>query len=111
MPKYRMIWYFGVLTEIGRQMELLVLGWLLLEITNSPLQFGVFFFANNLPRPVFSIFTGLIADRFDRNKILWAGALINVISGIVVFALIYVESIVPYHIFIASCINGSCRAI
>ena len=111
MPKYRMIWYFGVLTEIGRQMELLVLGWLLLEITNSPLQFGVFFFANNLPRPVFSIFTGLIADRFDRNKILWAGALINVISGIVVFALIYVESIVPYHIFIASWINGSCRAI
>ena len=92
-------------------MELLVLGWLLLEITNSPLQFGVFFFANNLPRPVFSIFTGLIADRFDRNKILWAGALINVISGIVVFALIYVESIVPYHIFIASWINGSCRAI
>ncbi len=111
MPKYRMIWYFGVLTEIGRQMELLVLGWLLLELTNSPLQFGVFFFANNLPRPVFSIFTGLIADRFDRNKILWIGALINVISGIVVFALIYAESIVPFYIFIASWINGSCRAI
>lgn len=111
MPKYRMIWYFGVMTEIGRQMELLVLGWLLLELTNSPLQFGVFFFANNLPRPVFSVFTGLIADRFDRNKILWAGALINVISGVAIFSLIYADSIVPIHIFIASWVNGSCRAI
>ena len=48
---FRTIWYVGSLGEVGRRMELLVLSWLLLQLTDSYFQLGLVFAFNNLPRP------------------------------------------------------------
>ena len=69
---FRAIWYVGSLRELSRRMELLVLSWLILQATQSPFQLGLVLVFNNLPRPALSLFTGFIADRFDRWRILMA---------------------------------------
>ena len=60
---FRAIWYVGSLFEFARRTEMLALSWLILQLTDSYFQLALVLVFNNLPRPVLSLFTGLIADR------------------------------------------------
>ena len=79
---YRVLWCVGGLSELVRGMELLVLGWLVLQDTDDPFQLGLILVFNSLPRPIFSLFTGFIADRFSRLRILIISQTINVLARI-----------------------------
>jgi len=70
---FRLIWYVGSVGEFGRRMELLVLSWLILQLTDSYFQLGLVLAFNNLSRPMISMFTGYIADRFPRARVLIVG--------------------------------------
>ena len=73
-PAFRLVWYVGGVAEFSRRMELLVLSWLILQITDSYFQLGLVLFFNNAGRPVsFPSSTGYIADRFSRKKVLLTG--------------------------------------
>jgi len=51
-------------------MELLVLGYLILQLTDSPFQVGLIAVFLNAPRPVLALFAGVIADRLDRRRVM-----------------------------------------
>lgn len=48
---FRVIWYVGSLGEVGRRMELLVLSWLVLQLTDSYFQLGLVLACNQYPAP------------------------------------------------------------
>ena len=103
---FRVIWYVGSLREISRRMELLVLSWLILQATQSPFQLGLVLVFNNLPRPFLSLFTGLIADRFNRWRILAAGQLINTGIAVTLLALLATDAIAAWHVYAAVFMQG-----
>ena len=86
-------------------MELLVLSWLVLQATNSPFQLGLVLVFNNLPRPFFSLFTGWIADRFSRHLMLIAAQVSNMLTAGSLLALIILDVIQPWHVFLVVFIN------
>ena len=92
-------------------MELLVLGWLILEVTDSPFQLGLVLVFNNLPRPIVSFFTGFIADRFSRHRMLLVSQTTNAITSAVLLTLFVVASIDPWHVFIAISVLGITKAL
>ena len=98
---FRVIWYVGSLGEVGRRMELLVLSWLVLQLTDSYFQLGLVLAFNNLARPMVSMFTGYIADRFPRGRILIAGKVINVLTTAALLAWIAYDFdlIKPWDVF------------
>ena len=110
---FRTIWYVGSLGEFARRTELLVLSWLILQLTDSYLQLGMVLVFNNLPRPAISLFTGLIADRFDRRLILFIAQTVNTsTAGAVLTALIVdIDAIKPWHVFAVIFLQGALRAI
>ncbi len=65
---YRHYFAGSVLTQITMQMQLLVLGWQVLEATGSAFWVGIVAFAYGLPLLVLSPFTGVLADRFKRQR-------------------------------------------
>ncbi len=70
-PQYRLLWISALATYTGRWIETVVVSWLVLELTNSPLLVGLLGtcrFAGMLLGP----FCGTIADRFPRRRILLA---------------------------------------
>lgn len=67
---FRTLWTVKAVNEISRRMELLALGYLVLRMTDSPFQVGLIAVFLNLPRPFFSLFAGLVADRLDRRQVL-----------------------------------------
>ncbi|MCH8802405.1 MAG: MFS transporter, partial [Chloroflexi bacterium] len=110
---FRIIWYVGSLGEFGRRMELLVLSWLILQLTDSYFQLGLVLAFHNLSRPLVSMFTGYIADRFPRGRVLVAGQTINVLTTATLLTVIAYDFdlIEPWHVFGAVFIMGLTKAI
>ncbi len=67
---YRLFWTGSFLSNIGTWMQSVAQGWLVLQLSNSPFWLGVVGFAGSLPILVFSLVGGVVADLFDRRKLL-----------------------------------------
>src|SRR5206468_2909659 len=58
------------LSNIGSWMQSVAQAWLVLQLTNSPFYLGLDGFANTIPIAVFALWGGVVADRFDRRRLL-----------------------------------------
>lgn len=65
---YRLFWTGNFLSNIGTWMHQVALGWLVLEMTNSPFLLGLVGFAQFVPALLFSLPGGVIADRVNRRR-------------------------------------------
>ncbi len=110
-PRFRAIWYVVNVAELTRWMELLVTSVLVYSLTDSALMLGLVLGFENLPRPIFSPFTGILADRFDRKKIWFSSLAIKAGAGIALFVLLLTGQIAPWHIFAAMLLQGISRAL
>ena len=108
---YRVLWCVGGLVEMVRGMELLILGWLILQTTDSPFQLGLVLVFHSLPRPLLSLFTGFIADRFSRRRILIISQTINVLAATGLLTLIVLSLIQPWHAFVLAFTSGATKAL
>ena len=97
--------------ELTRWMELLVTSVLVYSLTDSALMLGLVLAFENLPRPIFSPFTGIIADRFDRKKIWIIALVIKFAGGVALFVLLWSGQIAPWHVFAAMLLQGISRAL
>jgi hypothetical protein len=50
-------------------MDLILLGWLAFQLTDSPFMVGLAAFARSAPLRVLGPFTGLVADRMHRGRV------------------------------------------
>jgi MFS family permease len=108
---FRPIWYVGGLAEVSRRLEMLVLSWLVLQTTDSPFQLGLILVFNNLPRPLFSLFAGLIADRFSRRRILFAAQTTNTALAAMILGFLWLEQLATWHIFLAVFLQGITKSL
>ena len=69
-PGYRYLWSASVLWNQARWMDRVVLGWVVLEITNSLWDLAVMEALRWLPLLIFGLAGGAIADRVDRRWVL-----------------------------------------
>lgn len=69
-PNYR-LWFWGqMISLLGSWMQTTAQGFLVFELTHSPVFLGYVGFASGVPSWLFTIFGGVIADRFPRRTIL-----------------------------------------
>ena len=105
------MWVARWIHEISRRMELIVLGYLIYELTDSAFHVGLISVFLNGPRPPLSLVAGMLADRLDRWRIL-AGIhtfYLVVASGLLV--LLYLEMIQPWQVFIAILFQGTAKVL
>lgn len=76
-PRYRGLWLAGLFANAARWMDLLVLGWVALELSNSPLMVGVAAFCRSVPM-ILGPLAGVLADRFPRGRVMVAVQATNV---------------------------------
>ena len=67
---FALFWTGNFLSNIGTWMQNLALGWLVLELTNSPFWLGLSGFLSSAPSLFFSLLGGAIADRLNRRKLM-----------------------------------------
>jgi MFS family permease len=69
-PAYRYLWGASVLWNQARSMDQVVIGWVVLEMTNSAWDLGIVFALRWLPLLMFGVAGGAVADRVDRRWVL-----------------------------------------
>jgi MFS family permease len=85
-PSYRRLWASGLCVNVARWMDLLTLGWLALQLTGSPFMVGLAAFARAAPLMVVGPFTGIVADRVARGRILLVAQGTGAVTALVLAA-------------------------
>jgi MFS family permease len=69
---FRIFWIGQLISVTGTWMQSVAQGWLVLQLTGSPFLLGVAVAARSLPVLVLGLPAGVVADRFDRRRIILA---------------------------------------
>ncbi len=67
---FRLIWFGAFTSSSGTWLQETALAWLLLQLTNDPFYLGLNSFLAMAPILLFTLVGGVLADRFDRRRIL-----------------------------------------
>ena len=67
---FRWFWLNGATQAMAQGMQFLVLGWPVLDITDSSEQLGLVIFVYGIPHLLFALIGGILADRANRLKLL-----------------------------------------
>jgi MFS family permease len=66
---FRIFWFGQTGSLVGTWMQQVALGWVVLQITNSPFLVGLEAAAGSLPVLFFTLYAGVLADRRDKLKL------------------------------------------
>lgn len=94
---FRLLWSASVLSATARWADMVVLGWLTLELTDSPLWVGIVA-GSKMAGYIAAPFMGVIADRMDRRLLLVAAALINLATTVTMLILFAGGWLVLWHV-------------
>lgn len=104
--KFRWLWFGNLFSLNAMQMQVVVGGWLVLTLTNSPLALGLVSAGWGLPILVFSLFGGVIADRVRKRNLLLITQSCVFIQTFVIAYLIHSDEIAIWHLVISSVLGG-----
>lgn len=69
MRQFRWYWGLSAVSIAGDGMESILRDWLVWELTRSPFWLGMMVFAHWVPFTFFSLYGGVLADRYDERKV------------------------------------------
>ena len=79
LPGYPALWLTGASWSFGSAVAFVAIGWVTLEVSNSPLAVGAVFAARLVPALVLGIPLGNVVDRFDRRTTLIVANLLGTV--------------------------------
>jgi MFS family permease len=97
--EFRLLWAGQAATAMAMWMDQVVRGWLLYELTNSPVQLGLVHGIQAIPILVLSPIAGSVADRYPRKlQVVVAQVLAGVMYAVLAL-LIMTGRIRPWHVY------------
>ena len=102
---FRRLWICDGLMFQGLWMEGLVVGWLVLEMTDSPFWVTMIDFCRAIPIPFTGLFGPLLTDRFQRRRVILALQTLNAFSLITVAVLYWSEALEYWHLAAAAAVG------
>lgn len=96
---------------IGTWMQYVAMSWLVYRMTNSALMLGVVGFASQIPAFILSPFTGVLADRHNRHKILLFTQALAMLQAFILAFLTLTGNIAVWHIVVMGIFLGCVNAL
>jgi MFS family permease len=108
---YRLFFTGQLISLIGTWMDTVAEAWLVYRLSHSPLLLGVAAFASQIPVFLLAPIGGLIADRYDRRKILiWTQAL-SMVQAMILAILTLTHVVTIWHVIVLAAGLGIVNAI
>lgn len=104
---FRLIWIGQIVSNVGTWMQNVGSGWLILQLTDSPLWLGLLGLSFALPMIVLPPIGGAVVDRVDRIKLLYITQSCQMLNAFVLAAATFLGVVSVGHILAASCIGAS----
>ena len=100
------MWAAGGLDNTGRWMDTVVMGLLVLDLTDSAFQVALLFVFRWAPMLAFALMSGMIADRANRWAVMMVNRTLAVAATAAILVLVVSGVVEPWHLFIASFFLG-----
>jgi MFS family permease len=104
---YRLLFVGQSCTSMGMWMDQIAWGWLLYQLTSSPLQLGLLQGIQALPLLLLSPVAGAAADRYDRKRQMLAAPALSALMFTGVALLIITELIEPWHVYASAFVSST----
>ena len=89
---FRLLWITGWLRNHARFMEFIILGWVVLELTDSPWRVGLLAFFRMIPMPFLGLASGVLSDRVDRKRLMVGTEATSLVLMALLFVLVATDS-------------------
>ncbi|MBD0381823.1 MFS transporter [Paenibacillus sedimenti] len=103
---YRYLWLGQCVSLIGTWMQNIGQSWLVLQITGSPFKLGLVGAFQFLPILCFSLFAGIIVDKFPKKNILLVTQTVAMILAFTLAALVLTDTVKYSYILILALLLG-----
>lgn len=103
---YRRFWTSQFISNIGSWMQAIAQGWLVYRLTDSPFLLGFVGFSTSLPMLFLMLPGGVVADRFNRRRVVIASQWVQTLSALFLAVSIRTHQITVWQIIAASVANG-----
>jgi MFS family permease len=111
--KYRnyRLWFFGQMASLmGTWMQITAQGFLVYDLTHSPVYLGYVGFAAGLPSWLFMLYAGVIADRLPKRKVMIYTQSAMMILAAILAVMAFLNIIQPWEIIIFAFLLGTANA-
>jgi MFS family permease len=102
---FRLLWTATLLSSTAKWADLVVIGWLTLELTESALMVGIVA-ACKMVGYLAAPFMGVAADRMDRRLLLIIAAFVNWAVAFTMLVLLLTGALVLWHIIVLSMVGS-----
>lgn len=108
---YRLYFIGHVISNSGTWMQTVALGWLVLTLTDSGTALGIIVALQFIPLLLLGPWGGVIADRYDKRKLLYATQIAFAVLTLGISVLVYTGEIQIWMLYIFSFVHGLIRII
>lgn len=104
---FRLLWLGQLISSSGTQMQFVAINWQIYVLTDSPIALGLIGLARFVPIVLFALVGGVIADRYNRKKVLLVSqTLLMILAGVLTITTI-TNTITPWIIYLVTAILSS----
>ena len=103
---FRLFWFGQMVSISGTWMQSVAQNWLVLSLTGSGVALGVTVALQFLPMLLFGMWGGLIADRFDKRRILVVTQVVPMVLALVMFVLVATGAVALWMVYALALLLG-----
>lgn len=108
---YRLFWWGQLISLMGTWMQTVAMAWLVLHLTNSPLALGTVLSIEFTPFLLMTLFGGVIADRYPKQRILLATQTVMLVQATLLAGFAFMDQLTLIHLYVLAAILGTAEAI
>ena len=107
---YRLLWLGQLCTSMGQWMDQVARGWLVYDLTGSPLLLGAVTATRAVPLLFFGVLAGVVTDRFGRKSQLIISQIGNGLINLLLAILVLTHHVEVWHVFATGFVAGTLQA-
>lgn len=107
---FRLYWSGVIVSVIGWQVQVIGIGWLVYRLTGSPFYLGLVGLFTALPTISLSLVGGVMADRFDRQRLVLITQAGAGLSSLILATLTVTGIVQVWQVLLLASVNGTVQA-
>lgn len=111
VPNYRRYFAGQVVSLSGNWMQIVAEMWLILQLTGSGVAVGLTTALQFAPILVLGAYGGLLADRFDKRRLLMVTQAAMIVPALALWALVYTDSVTTWMVMALVFVRGAGLAV
>ena len=103
---FRLLWLSSLAGFMAMQMQMIARGWLIFDLTSSPMALALVMLSMGIPMTTFSLVGGAVTDRVSKRALLGWTLVASATITVIIAVLIHTGLIQFWHLLISGFVNG-----